>query len=100
MSSIIRRNVDPDTLMPGLARIFAEFEADSLYLAEQRSELTRAYPDEWIAIHDGSVVAHAPEHQEVLDRLRTLNLNPGFTVTSFLNTRPTNLTLRCDSRLF
>jgi 1,6-anhydro-N-acetylmuramate kinase len=63
------------------------FQADCLYLADQRPELLREFEDQWIGVH-ARAVFHAPTLDGLLVELRSNGVNPGSTVVEYLTRQP------------
>lgn len=51
-------------------------------------ELLQTYPDEWVAIHDGAVSAHAGELDQLLALVDTLGVPRSDTLFEILETNP------------
>ncbi len=51
-------------------------------------ELLQTYPDEWVAIHDGEVSAHAGELVELLAEVDALGVPRSDTLFEVLETNP------------
>lgn len=63
------------------------FQADCLYLADQRPELLREFEDQWIGVH-ARAVFHAPTLNGLHVELRSHGVNPGSAVVEYLIRQP------------
>ena len=59
----------------------------------KRSQLTEQYPDKWVAMADGEVVAVADSLEDVLTELDECGLRRSDAVVEFLDTHPRNMIL-------
>lgn len=69
------------------------FSADAAAFSEMEPRLTEQYPEQWIAVWDGEVVAHDPDFETVLSCLVEEGLQPGQTVVRFVTAAETLLIL-------
>jgi len=84
------RTVSVDELPRGsdTASRFLRFEADCAYLARRRAALERRYPEEWVAVHKGKVVAHSSRRKELLRQLQERRLATSDVVIGFISPKP------------
>lgn len=47
-----------------------EFEANTRWIGDHYEELRQKYTDQWVAVHEGSVVAYGSELSSVIDILK------------------------------
>lgn len=47
-----------------------KFEADTKWIGTHFEKLKQKHPDEWIAVHNGIVVAHGKNFESVLEALK------------------------------
>jgi hypothetical protein len=78
------------TLLP---RPLEEIDADFAYFASHHDELARSYPDVFVAIMDGAVVAHGDRVEAVLAKLEARGLDPRSPVIAFVEATPRHLVL-------
>ena len=50
-------------------------EAETAFWAEHHQEYVRKYPDQFVAVHDGEVVAASPDLESLLEQLTARGLN-------------------------
>ena len=79
---LIRNMGSPEEIHQGLTK----FRKDVNLLAKQRPELTKKYPNKWIAFYDGSVVFVADTLDELLQIADKKRLPRDKVVTQFLST--------------
>jgi hypothetical protein len=60
-----------------LEKEIERFRKDGEYLEEHRKELLEQYPEQWVAIFNGEVVAAAEDHEELLDQLEANRIPVG-----------------------
>jgi hypothetical protein len=72
---------------------FMGLEEDGRYIAENRAELTKLYPDEWIAVVDKVVVAHGRDSKQLWKQLKKRGLDGSCPATEILWTHPPRLLL-------
>ncbi len=89
--SSIQRNIEPDEWLKEAAQRFTGLHQDAVYLEANWQALLEQYPDEWIALLDGSVVAHGHEHSVLLHSVREMGLHQAWPLIEFLDTRPVKL---------
>jgi hypothetical protein len=66
----------------------ASFRKSCLFYNAHYHELLKQYPDEWIAIHDGSVRGHAIDLQQLLAQTDALGVPRSTTLFEILETNP------------
>jgi hypothetical protein len=59
--------------------------ANARFLEQNHKKLAKQYPNEWVAIVEGRVVAHGAELDEVAETLATRGINPADALTQFLS---------------
>jgi hypothetical protein len=91
--SITRNAAPPEELLARLGRTFEEYRGDVEYLASHRDELTNLFPDQWIAVFDGRVVASSGSAEGLTPKLRKKSLQRAHAVIDYLFTKPVNLIL-------
>ena len=65
------------------------------YLSEHWGELLASYPGEYVAVHEGAVVAHAPSLHELMRSLDSQSIPRGRTAVRFIDDSDTVLLLPC-----
>jgi hypothetical protein len=60
-----------------------EFKRQDEALQTREPELSAAYPNEWVALHDDRVF-HAPDLAELLSELESAGLDPAHTAVAYL----------------
>jgi hypothetical protein len=66
-------------------------EAEQHYWREHYADLLRQYPDQFVAIRDGTVVARNPDLQQLLQSLKHQGIAPTQVWVRFLATDPRRL---------
>ncbi len=69
------------------------FRRDINCLAKQREELTRKYPNKWIAFYDGGVVFTADTLNNLLHTVDREKLSRDKVITQFLGTKKITMVL-------
>jgi hypothetical protein len=72
-----------------LRKNLREFEADHLWVAQNRESLLSQYPEQWIAVQNREVIASAP----LLDDLLPQISDPGHTCVEFMTPEPLEMVL-------
>ena len=67
-------------------RPYTERDRDLAYIQKYYAKLEKTYPAEWIAVFDGTVVAHAGRSAELWRQLKRLKLVEKSPVTFFIQT--------------
>lgn len=93
MPAVMERNADPRDALARVGRSIEAFQKDVECLAAQKVELTERYPNEWVAVFEGAVVAHSRQSRELLRQLRAKDLVHRSPVIQFLSTKPMTLIL-------
>jgi hypothetical protein len=68
------------------ARQMQQFSKDARKLSAQHQELTKQYPDEYVAMYRGKIAAHGPDLPAVLEELDRKGVPRGRTAVRFLAT--------------
>jgi hypothetical protein len=76
-----------------LAQDLDRFEEARGYLTKHRAELTRRYPNQWIAVHKRDILAHSPRLAEVERKIRQMGLHRGHVLLEFLTEERSSLIL-------
>ena len=63
------------------------FHRDNLYYAEHKEELTRQYPDQWVAIFEEEVVGVGPDLTLLLTDLKSRGIPLGKIALEYLTTQ-------------
>jgi hypothetical protein len=71
------------------------FTADMLYVEDNREDLLRRYPEQWIAVYGREVVAAADELDTLLGQLQQRGIAPGLAYREHLSARDEQLILSC-----
>lgn len=66
----------------------ARFERDGDYLDQHYEELLEQYPEQWVAIYNQRVVAHAKDIWELVRQVREGGIPPGDIFQSYLTKNP------------
>jgi hypothetical protein len=69
----------------GMARRFQRARDERDYWDRHHSKLLAQYPDEWVAVHDGRVIAHAQHVWDLLQRLERQGIDPRDSWMTYLN---------------
>lgn len=72
-----------------LTKKLRAFEADHVWVSERREWLLRQYPDQWIAVKEGRVIASDPD----LLALRSRLSDPAHTCIEFITREPLEMVL-------
>jgi hypothetical protein len=64
------------------------FERDLRYLSKNKAALISSYPDEWVAVLNEVVVAHAPRHVDLVKQLRDGGFDAGSAAVKRLTVIP------------
>ncbi len=73
--------------MPNLVEAAAalkQAEGETAFWAEHYQEYVRKYPDQFVAVHDGKVVATSPDLESLLEQLAARSLNVQRVSTRFI----------------
>lgn len=93
MPAVIERNADPREALSRVGRSIDAYRADVQYLADNKADLTEKYPNEWVAVLEGRVIAHSRQNRELLKQLRNSGLLQKSPVIYYLTTKPSTLIL-------
>jgi uncharacterized protein DUF5678 len=74
-----------DSQSSGLLR----FQADHVWIDQNREKLLEQYPDQWIAVQDGQVIASDPDFDGLVAKLP----DPSGTAVEFLTREPIEIVL-------
>lgn len=66
-----------------------QFQADHQWIGQNQERLQADYPDEWIAVQNGQVIAHDPDLESLLARLP----DPAHTCVDFISPEPVEMVL-------
>jgi len=92
-SSAIRRGIEATDVLERLARPLDAIRRDLKFIDDSRERLCGAFADQWIAVRDEAVIAHA----EALDGLRIAlaekHIDPASCVIEFMPASPPVLIL-------
>ncbi|MDP2937083.1 MAG: DUF5678 domain-containing protein [Dehalococcoidia bacterium] len=66
-----------------------EFAADHQWVEDNKEGLLKKYPDQWIAVSHGTVLASAPELARLLEKLP----DPAHTCIVFVTSEPLEMVL-------
>jgi hypothetical protein len=69
----------------GLAQRFQRAREERAYWDRYYLEHLTQHPDEWIAVHDGTVIAHARHIWDLLQELESQGVDPRDAWITFLN---------------
>jgi hypothetical protein len=83
----------PPEVLSQLPRAWEEIGEDFDYFLRHLEELSKEYPDRWIAILDGEVVESASNVEAVLERLEQRGIDPRSPVIEFVEVTPRRLAL-------
>lgn len=72
-----------------LTKKLRAFEADHVWVSERREWLLRQYPNQWIAVKEGRVIASDPD----LLALRSQLSDPAHTCIEFITREPLEMVL-------
>ncbi len=88
---------DGVALVDGLPRILdheawdkrsEQMRNDHKYFSVHRDELLEKYPDQWVSVYKGEVIAVGPDHIGVLKKLDALGIHRTLPETQRMNTNP------------
>lgn len=68
-------------------------DKEQAFWEEQAADFPLRYPDQYVAVHDDIVVAHASSLLEIIDLLRTHNLKPADVWMRYFSAHPMHLVL-------
>lgn len=63
-------------------------EEERAYWDAHRADLTRRYPDEFVAVRGGEVVEHDPDLMVLAERLQIAGIQPKDAFIAYLATKP------------
>lgn len=72
---------------------FQHAEAEQKFWEKHRDELSQKYPDQFVAVVDGAVIATATDLQQLLYALRTKSVDPPMAWVRFMASRPRQMIL-------
>ena len=75
---------------------FARHRADTDYVESHKAEWQVAYPDKWILVHKGELVAVADTMDDAFDAVEKKGIAPAETVWAYLATEPRTFILPSD----
>ncbi len=97
LGPIQQAKIVPAQPLSGKAAEWAEaFDAvrrDLEFVAHNERRLTKAYPDEWIAVQNGAVLVHSSDRDVVLEDITCRGIRRQDVVIEFLPTLRPNLRL-------
>ncbi len=68
--------------------VISRFLGDMDWLRQNRSRLSGQFPNQWLAIKNGTVIASNSNHEVLLDELQTQRENPGLVLRCQLKKLP------------
>lgn len=71
----------------------ATFRKDARVLSSKRERLLRKYPQQWIAVYEGQVAAHATTLADLISMMRDLGIPRGRAVVRFITSNPRKMIL-------
>ncbi len=81
---------------PSLERIsdaVKEAETEEAFWQRHYAELVKEHPEEFVAVSDGSVVAHSPNLQQLFQLVETKGVEPTQVWVRFITSEPHNMML-------
>lgn len=87
IASTMRRNVESSAAEWGL-RSYFEVQRDADFLFAEYDRLVESYPDLWIAIYEGKVVAAARKHTGLLKLLESDGFDKRSAIIEFMSSTP------------
>lgn len=76
-----------------MTRAWRRFDAEAKALDEHYQEWVKAYPDQFVAVYNGEMVAASPDLETVLRTLAKQGLRPTQVLIRFLAKEPRRLLL-------
>lgn len=77
----------------GAKEAFDRFRHDVEFVGREKRRLLEQYPEEWIAIFQGKVVAHHKDLEQLIRALNAKNVSPEDAVVDFITRREQVLVL-------
>jgi hypothetical protein len=69
----------------GLARRFQRAKEEEAYWERHYPDFLAKYPDQWVAVHDGKLIARTEHLSELVQELERQGFDPRETWFTFLN---------------
>lgn len=70
-----------------------EYSSHVEYMESQRSKLTKQYPNKWVAMSGGTIVATGDELEELIQAVDSLGISRVGLIVEYLSTEPRNMIL-------
>lgn len=70
-----------------LDREMQEFGESEQFLNSHHKEFVKRYPDQWVGIYRGKLIAHALALEDVIAKLRKRGVPPGRALVRFMATK-------------
>lgn len=83
MSTTLTKRRSRDMVQQELKR----YHDDALYFEERRQELTKQYPDQWIAVYNKQVVGTSKDPKRLLAQLKRKGIPPNQVFLEHLSTK-------------
>jgi hypothetical protein len=90
MAHLVRRNGDVRELLGdpmSVAREMSRFRRSAATLSSRRERLLAQYPEQWVAVHDGKVKAHAKTFDALLGQIEKKRLPRGQLILRYISKR-------------
>ena len=72
---------------------FAEAKREQAFWQENYHRLAKQYPNQFLAVRDGEIIAVASDPFELADKIRALGFEPPHVWTRFISAEPMRLLL-------
>ena len=89
LTALAQMNERPETT----ARFLREFQRSARVLSRNQPRLVDEYPDQWIAVSDGTVVAHGDKLDKVLRQIDQKGIDRSDVIVRFIERTQRTLNL-------
>lgn len=69
------------------------FRKDALLLSSRRKQLVKRFPDQWIGIHDGEIIASGPSVEAVVRQFDAAGVPRGRGIVRYISRKPRKMFL-------
>lgn len=90
MTPLVKRNGDVRKLLGdpmSVAEEMTRFQRSAATLSSRRDRLLAQYPEQWVAVHDGKVKAHARTFDALLGQIERKKLPRGQLILRYISKR-------------
>ena len=82
-----------DTVAKKINDEFRSFRKSALVFSSNRKRLISSYPEKWVAVHNGTVVAHDANYDTVLKTIDTKKIPRKLVLVRFIAKKPCTMVL-------